>query len=170
LLTDFYVAFSTVCFTLLGLWLVVVQTRHAEWRDSAWHRRRAFVVMLHFALPGTMTLISLVDPRSVALWRTAFAVTAAGGVISLVALLGRTPTGAALVGYAVAVLLYAVVCLIAVVPGVVTYDGGPAAVRIESVLLVLVVFLGVNVAWLLLFEPAPDQRVGAGPARPGTAE
>jgi hypothetical protein len=28
LLTDFYVAFATVCFTLLGLWIIVVQTRH----------------------------------------------------------------------------------------------------------------------------------------------
>jgi hypothetical protein len=32
MLTDFYIAFATVCFTLLGLWLIVVQTRHAEWR------------------------------------------------------------------------------------------------------------------------------------------
>jgi hypothetical protein len=26
MLTDFYVAFATVCFTLLGLWIIVVQT------------------------------------------------------------------------------------------------------------------------------------------------
>jgi hypothetical protein len=42
MLTDFYVAFATVCFTLLGLWIIVVQTRHAEWRRSAVHRRRAY--------------------------------------------------------------------------------------------------------------------------------
>jgi hypothetical protein len=41
MLTEFYVAFATVCFTLLGLWIIVVQTRHAEWRRSAVHRRRA---------------------------------------------------------------------------------------------------------------------------------
>ncbi len=34
MLTDFYVAFSTVCFTLLGLWIIVVQTRHGECRHS----------------------------------------------------------------------------------------------------------------------------------------
>jgi hypothetical protein len=34
MLTDFYVAFATVCFTLLGLWIIVVQTRHAEWRQA----------------------------------------------------------------------------------------------------------------------------------------
>ena len=64
MLTDFYVAFSTVCFTLLGLWIIVVQTRHAEWRKSAVHRRRAYGVALHFSLPGLMSLLSLVDPAA----------------------------------------------------------------------------------------------------------
>ena len=45
-LVDFYTVFSTVCFTLLGLWLIVVQTRHAEWRQSSIHRRRAYGVSL----------------------------------------------------------------------------------------------------------------------------
>jgi hypothetical protein len=39
MLTDFYVAFVTVCFTLLGLWIIVVQTRHAEWRQSPVHSK-----------------------------------------------------------------------------------------------------------------------------------
>jgi hypothetical protein len=69
MLTDFYVAFATVCFTLLGLWFIVVQTRHAECRRSAVHRRRAYGVALHFSLPGLMSLLSLVDPASTALWR-----------------------------------------------------------------------------------------------------
>ncbi len=61
MLTDFYVAFATVCFTLLGLWIIVVQTRHAEWRHSAVHRRRDYAVALHFSLPGLMSLLSLID-------------------------------------------------------------------------------------------------------------
>ena len=69
MLTDFYVAFATVCFTLLGLWIIVVQTRHAECRRSAVHRRRAYGVALHFSLPGLMSLLSLVDPASTARWR-----------------------------------------------------------------------------------------------------
>lgn len=52
MLTDFYVAFATVRFTLLGLWIIVVQTRHSEWRHSAVHRQRAHGVALHFSLPG----------------------------------------------------------------------------------------------------------------------
>jgi hypothetical protein len=42
MLKDFYVSFSAVCFTLLGLWLIVVQTRHAEWRGSPARRRRVY--------------------------------------------------------------------------------------------------------------------------------
>jgi len=170
MLTEFYVAFSTICFTLLGLWLVVVQTRHAEWRDSPWHRRRAFAVGLHFSLPGVMTLLSLVDPTSAGLWRTAFAVAAAGGAVVLVALLRHTPRRIAFVGYAAAVVMYAAVFVIAVAPGIVTYSGGPSALRIESVLLTLLVFLGVNVAWALLFEPAPVERVATQSGKGSRAE
>jgi hypothetical protein len=47
------------CFTLLGLWIIVVQTRHAEWRRIAVHRRRAYWVALHFSLPGLICLLSL---------------------------------------------------------------------------------------------------------------
>jgi hypothetical protein len=78
MLTDFYVAFATVCFTLLGLWIIVVQTRHAEWRQSAVHRRRAYGVALHFSLPGLMSLLSLVDPASTALWRISLRSSAPG--------------------------------------------------------------------------------------------
>src|SRR5215470_9545075 len=48
MLTDFYLSLSAVCFTLLGLWLIIVQTRHGEWRHSLLHRRRAYGVALHF--------------------------------------------------------------------------------------------------------------------------
>jgi hypothetical protein len=56
MLTDLYLAFATVCFTLLGLWIIVVQTRHADWRRLAVHRRRAYGVGLHFFVPGVMGL------------------------------------------------------------------------------------------------------------------
>src|SRR5262249_11492659 len=80
MLTDFYIAFGTVCFTLLGLWLIVVQTRHAEWRGVAVYRRRAYGVALHFSLPGLMSLLALVNPDSTALWRGGRVVVVAGVV------------------------------------------------------------------------------------------
>ena len=115
MLTDFYVAFATVCFTLLGLWIIVVQTRHAEWRHSAIHRRRAYGVALHFSLPGLMSLLSLVDPASTTLWRISFAVVAAGGVLALVLVRGPAPTGLGAAAYGAAVVLYLLIALVAVV-------------------------------------------------------
>ena len=123
MLTDFYVAFATVCFTLLGLWIVVVQTRHAEWRRSAVHQRRAYGVALHFSLPGLMGLLSLIDPASTTLWRVAFALVAAGGVLALVLVCGPAPTGLGAAAYGAAVVLYLLIALVAVVPGMVAEIG-----------------------------------------------
>src|SRR6266536_590951 len=86
MLKDFYVSFSAVCFTLLGLWLIVVHTRHAELRGSARHRRRVYGVAMHFSLPGLMSMVAMVDPESSALWRASFAIAAIGGAMVLNAL------------------------------------------------------------------------------------
>ena len=83
MLSDFYGAFAPLTFTVFGLWLVVVQTRHADWSRSPEHRRRAYAVSLHFAIPGLMSLLSLVDPSDKTLWRVAFGVSATGGAVTL---------------------------------------------------------------------------------------
>ena len=54
-----------------------------------------------------------------------------------------------------AVVLYVLIAL-AVAPGMVAEIGVLALpLRVEAVLLTILVFLGVNVAWLLLFDEAP---------------
>jgi hypothetical protein len=153
MLTDFYIAFGTVCFTLLGLWIIVVQTRHAEWRRLAIHQRRAYGIALHFSLPGLMSMLSLIDPASMALWRVSFAIVAGGGAIVLALVRGPGPTKLGLAAYLVAVVLYAMIAAIAVAPGIVADVGISARpLRVEAVLLTIVVFIGANVAWLLLFD------------------
>jgi hypothetical protein len=167
MLTDFYVAFSTVCFTLLGLWIIVVQTRHGEWRQSAVHRRRAYGVALHFSLPGLMSLLSLVDPASTTLWRISFAIVAAGGVLALVLVRGPAPTRLGAAAYVAAVVLYLLIALVAVAPGLVADLGVLARpLRVEAVLQTILVFLGVNVAWLLLFDQAPPPSDLGDPIQP----
>jgi len=155
-LTDFYISFSAVCFTLLGLWLVVVQTRHAEWRGSSLHRRRAYAVAMHFSLPGLMSLLALINPHSTVLWRVSFAIAAIGGAVVLIAVRAPAQGRLGLSAYTFAIALYAVIGLLAIAPGIVSGLGLAAApVRVEAVLLTILVFAGVNVAWLLLFEAAP---------------
>jgi hypothetical protein len=153
MLTDFYIAFATVCFTLLGLWLIVVQTRHAEWRGLAVHRRRAYGVALHFSLPGLMSLLSLIDPASTALWRISFAIVAGGGAIVLAFVRGPAPTRLGTAAYLAAVVLYVLIAIVAAAPSIVADLGISARpLRVEATLLTILVFLGVNVAWLLLFD------------------
>jgi hypothetical protein len=158
MLTEFYLSFSAVCFTLLGLWLIVVQTRHGEWRGSPAHRRRAYAVAMHFSVPGLMSLLALINPESSALWRTAFAVAAIGGAVVLTAIRGSAPGKLGVAAYVLAIALYVIIAILAVVPRIVGELGLNAApVRVEAVLLVILVFAGVNVAWLLLFDEAPSE-------------
>ena len=168
MLTDFYIAFGTVCFTLLGLWLIVVQTRHADWRRLAVHRRRAYGVGLQFSLPGLMSLLSLIDPASSTLWRVSFAIVAFGGAIVLGLVRGPAPTVLGAAAYGAAIVLYLLIAIVAAAPwlvGDVGLSAGPR--RVEAVLLTILVVLAVNVAWLLLFDEAGPEPSKDAPERSG---
>jgi hypothetical protein len=153
-LNQFYAAFAPLSFTVYGLWLIVVQTRHADWRHSPEHRRRAYAVSLHFAIPGLMSLLALVDPANTTVWRVSFAASAAGGAVILGYLQFSsvpTPRGRLWQMESTAsIILYVLVLLVAIAPGVARDIGAP--LRVEAVLLSLIVFLGINVAWALMFD------------------
>jgi len=157
MLNDFYAAFAPLSFTVYGLWLIVVQTRHADWRRSPEHRRRAYAVSLHFAIPGLMSLLALVDPSNVTVWRVSFALSAAGGALILGYLQFSaipTPQGRLWqIESTVSIVLYGLIVLVAAAPRVAKDIGAP--LRIEAVLLSLIVFLGINVAWALMFDEVP---------------
>jgi len=163
MLNDFYAAFAPLSFTVYGLWLIVVQTRHSDWRHSPAHRRRAYAVSLHFALPGLMSLLALVDPTNGDVWRVSFAVSGAAGALILGYIQFSpvpTPRGRLWqLESTVSIVLYLLVVLVALAPDVAGDLGAP--IRVEAVLLSLIVFLGINVAWALMFDevdpaPAPD--------------
>ena len=192
MLNAFYGAFSPACFALLGLWLVVVQIRLPEWQRSPAHRRMSYGVALHFALPGIMSVLALVDPLDPLFWRVSFAIVALGGAVVLVAVRGipgrRAPgprrpaqagpgrdgetrdggagtaggsAGAEQLGlamYLISVALYLLVGLLA-------FAGGLAVLRIEAVLLTALLFLGFQVAWLMMFEDRQPY-----PAQPSAAD
>jgi hypothetical protein len=91
MLTDFYISFSALCFTLLGLWLVVLQSRMSQWQATPMYRRRSYGIAPHFSLPGMMSLLALVDSQSSGLRRASFAIVALGGAAVLVAVRGPAP-------------------------------------------------------------------------------
>jgi hypothetical protein len=138
------------------------------------YQRASYGIALHFALPGLMSVLALVDSGDPAYWRTSFEIIALGGAVALIALrglfgrrgrgrrgrAGRAPDprlggGLGLAAYVVAIAAYLVV-------GVLAFIGGPAVLRVEAILLTGLVFLGFNAAWLLLFDSGPD----SGPTGP----
>jgi hypothetical protein len=114
-------------------------------------------VALHFSLPGLMSLLALVNPDSSALWRTSFAIVAIGGAVVLIALRGAATGKLGLIAYIFVIALYTLIGIVAIAPRIVSGLGLEATpVQVEAVLLTILVFVGVNVAWLLLFEEAPS--------------
>jgi peptidoglycan/LPS O-acetylase OafA/YrhL len=65
----FYGAFGPACFALLGLWVVAVQVRVEDWLDDPERKRRCYGIALHFALPGLMSVLALVDEQTHTFWR-----------------------------------------------------------------------------------------------------
>jgi len=112
---------------------------------------------MYFSLPGLMSLLALVNPASSALWRTSFAIAAIGGVVVLIAVRGPVPGKLGRTAYILAIALYGLIGILAIAPRIIGGLGLQAVpVRVEAVLLIILVFVGVNVAWLLLFEEAPS--------------
>jgi hypothetical protein len=158
-LSAFYGAFSPACFALLGLWLVAVQIRLPDWEEhqDPGYGRRSYGVALHFALPGLMSVLALIDTQNPDFWRASFVIVALGGAVTTVAVRGfPIPPGRGgagvrglpadrlgLAAYLAAIVLYVLIAALALV-------GGGYALRTEAVLQTILVFLGFNVAWLLL--------------------
>jgi hypothetical protein len=148
-LDAFYGAFSPACFALLGLWLVIVQIRLREWQGSPLYRRRSYGVALHFALGGAIVLAAV---RGYPL-RPA----PAGQPDTAGAAAADRPDQLGVAAYLAAILLYVLI-------GALAFAGGLASLRIEAILLTLLLFLGFNAAWLLLFDDRYPAR-GRPPAK-----
>ncbi|MEZ5116618.1 MAG: hypothetical protein R2737_10155 [Candidatus Nanopelagicales bacterium] len=154
----FYATFAGLAFALLGLWWVVVEFRHQEWVADRARRRTAYFVSLSFALPGIMSLVSLIATDSTFLWRVSFFSAGAFGLlygISMVPSVGPSRSGWFSASRWLAVALYAVVCLVALFPATVTELLPLSAIETEAVTLSLLLFLGINTAWFFFTAPAP---------------
>jgi hypothetical protein len=155
MLTVFYNAFSPACFALLGLWLVIVGLRLPDWKKSDEaqqnhvHQRRSYGVALYFALPGVMSVLALVNPDDSTYWRVSFIIIAFGAAPVMYLLhdriekiprwLDEAVRGATIVAY----ILIGVLAIL-------------RSLRPEAILLTFLVFLGFNVAWLLLWAGLPE--------------
>ena len=159
----FYVTVSGISFTLLGLWWVVVQSRET-WRQDPARRRMAYAVSLHFLLPGAISILSLIAPDAPWLWRATFSISGVLGVVGAISVL-RTlreeydcPRVARMIEW-IAVSVYALVAVIALVPELISGFVGLGPLQLEGIALAVLIFLGAEVAWILMLEPAREAAV-----------
>ena len=156
--TAFYATASALSFTLLGFWWVVVQFRHDEMTQDPGRRRLAFVVSLHFILPGLMSLAALLTGDLPILWRLTFGSAGIAGMVAvLVASRGvAEPTGTiAAIGRAewLALPLYGILTLVAIDPDLIKANFDLVPLQVEGIVMTLLVGLGIMFAWFLFTEP-----------------
>ena len=159
----FYQTVAAFCFTLLGLWWAVVQFRHAEWMNDLRQRRAAYSVHLSFLVPGIMSLGAMIAGDIKILWRLVFIVACGFGILAMIFLSvgasagGAKPRGGFFIrqGRWLTILLYALIAIVAVQPTLVgTLGTSLKPLQVEGLLLTLLVFVGVSVAWDFLAEPS----------------
>jgi hypothetical protein len=165
MLDGFYQTVAQLCFTLLGLWWLVLQTKYRVWVSDAKRRRMATNISLYFLLPGAMSLLALLatDPL---FWQIPFILTGAIGALETFFLILRSPhpAGTPWIGPALrwtGFVLYVLVVLVAVVALFanqlqITLSHAFAPLVVAGWLLTLLIVLGLGLAWAYFIEPAED--------------
>ncbi len=169
-MTDFLIFYQTVaqlCFTVLGLWILVLQTKYRDWSVKPVRRRMATNISLYFLLPGCMSLLALLSVHAAILWQGAFVVAGILGMIETVllardegALLAHTADAHSQRFQAMRVLrwlgvvLYGLIVLVALFAGAIGRMVAP--LNVAGVLVTLLVVLGLALAWVYFVEPMDE--------------
>jgi hypothetical protein len=166
-ISAFYAVVAGINFTLLGLWWVAVLERPDLRRAGSHTGQLAYAVSLQFLIPGTVSLLSQVAPNVAWLWRTAFVLGGAAGVVGIVRLvpiLLRTHlrTAARLL-VVVGVPIYTLVAIVAMLPDLrSTLDIQLTSLQVEAVLFCLLVLVGAQTAWTAAMSPSVDDEPAHG--------
>ncbi len=162
-LQAFYQTVAQLCFTLLGLWWLVLQTKYAEWIGDPTRRRMVTNISFYFLLPGAMSLLALLSPQVHLLWQAAFLVAGGLGVFeTLELILGEHKAapgawGVAALRWAGAVLYVGIEAL--AIASLVPAWGSAlrnSAQSIAGILITLLIVSGVTLAWAYFIEPRPE--------------
>ena len=144
---------------MLGFWWAIVTFKHDEWMPDPLLKRMSLYVSLHFLLPGTMSLVSLLAVQNTVLWRSGFGVGGACGAVAAV-LTYRASRRRPAAGWPRNTLCLAMVvvylCIAAVAAGGsrLTDDLGLGrrALVVEGGLVGLLLFTGAQFAWALFSQ------------------
>ncbi len=154
----FYAVVGGIGFTLHGLWWVVVQDR-PEWSRNRSRRLLAYVVGLHLLIPAMTSVLSLIAPDEPFVWRAAFVTAGIVGILGVVLVLRAiredldAPRLARVVQWFV-LPVYAVITILAVDPTIPARLGlGLSAIQVEAIVVSILIFFGVEAAWVMMVEP-----------------
>ncbi|MFI5274769.1 MAG: hypothetical protein ACHQ4H_17195 [Ktedonobacterales bacterium] len=157
-LDSFYQTAAQICFTLLGLWWLVLQAKYAQWIGAPAQRRSASNISLYFLLPGAMSLLALAAQTRL-IWQVAFVIASGIGIVETALLVRRTTGAPRLPRVAMALrgaglVCYALLMLTALFPQLPAHFG-LAPLTVASMLLTLLIVFGVTLAWRYFAEPLP---------------
>lgn len=153
-LETFYQTVSQVCFTLLGFWLIVLQTKYQEWSGKRERRRMIVNISLYFLLPGTMSLLAMLAIQATAIWRVAFLVTSALGAIETAFMLRSLwqreyVYWVAVLVRAIELVLFALIAVVGLFPQMFNRFG-LTALTVAGIVLTLIVVGGIALMWIYL--------------------
>ncbi len=164
---QFYGIVSGISFTLHGLWWVVVQSK-GDWRRDRARRLLSYIVSIHFLLPGTMSLLSIIAPGVALVWQLTFAVAGAFGMagvlLTLKALRAEhdAPRMVSVMQWVV-LPVYGFVTLLALLPGLPAGLGLElSALQVEAIVVTVILVFGVQSAWVLMVEPPREHSHATG--------
>ena len=153
--TAFYSIVAGTCFTLVGLWWNVVQS-HKEWFEDENTRSLTAGVYASFVIPGVMSLGAQVSGTSPLIWQFVFVLSAATGMAGTLRLINRTQSANAIGLFRrnrwAVVVLYGLVILFGIAPGLGTALTGMEPLQVEGILLVILIIIAHGLAWEFMTE------------------
>lgn len=142
------------CFTLVGLWWNVVQSKPA-WKKDETLRELASGIYLSFLIPGLMSMAAQAGIENPILWRLSFVIASILGIIYTSKISAKTRN--ALPGTKFhskrwgANLLYGLILLLAVFPSLAQFLG-LKALTMEALLIIGLLLIGHGLTWEFLME------------------
>ena len=141
----FYASLAGICFTLLGLWWVVVQFKYELFMSSQSMRLTAYVACMHFLAPGVIALVAVLSSQEASIWRFgSLAGSLLGLLASGLALRSADLTRAQRVEEIALLVLFMVMLALSFVT---TELFGLKPILVEALINIGVVVLGVQYAW-----------------------
>jgi hypothetical protein len=164
--TTFYQVLTTASFTLLGIWVGVMQFAHGGWRTDPARHATTLHVTLKFFLPGVVGLASLLGSAGSGglVWRVTFMLGGLAGAAESVHFLLRGAARPAAIRRLALVdpLLYLAMVTVAFVPGGVL---AVTPLQAEGMATGLVFVTGLLGVWIALSEQAAADDPAPAPVR-----